>query len=173
MRSSHGDHRLTRPGRWLRKYKLDELPQFWNVCRGDMSLVGPRPKLHAHTTVDTCFRPGLTGAATLAFAAEEHLLRNVHHDHLEETHRQLISPRKLALDFRYMAHATFRSDLVLMWKTLMRAERYIDLDQLRAPLHGEQMQGALATGAQERVAQHVSTEITRTPKGRGFESVSW
>ncbi len=166
MRSSHADRRLTPPAKWLRKYKLDELPQLWNVCRGDMSLVGPRPKLHAHKTMDTCFRPGLTGAATLAFAAEEHLLRNVHHDHLEETHRRLINPRKLELDFTYMALATFRSDLRLMWKTLMRADRYTELEQLgELPAHHT----APAHPAPDRVHPEA---VARPAQGRGFGSVS-
>ncbi len=130
LRSAHKDRRLTPPGRWLRKYKLDELPQLINVVRGDMSLVGPRPKLHAHHTVNTPFRPGITGAATLAFAAEEHLLRNVHHDDLENTHARLISPRKTELDLRYMARATFRSDFQLILKTLLRADRYTEMEQL-------------------------------------------
>ncbi len=169
MRSSHGDRRLTPPARWLRKYKLDELPQLVNVCRGHMSLVGPRPKLHAHKTMDTCFRPGLTGAATLAFAAEEHLLRDVHHDDLEETHRRLIAPRKLELDFTYMARATFRSDLGLMWKTLMRNGRYTDLEQLGAlPAH----HAVPGSSAHERTAPQASGEMLSRQQARSLESLS-
>ncbi len=174
-RSSHGDHRLTSPGRWLRKYKLDELPQLWNVCRGEMSLVGPRPKLHGHHTVDTCFRPGITGAATLAFAAEEHLLRDVHHSKLEETHTRLISPRKLELDFAYMGRATFRSDLLLLWKTLIRADRVTDLQELmpREPIYVS----TTAAPPPERSRTMVGAGsapglLPRTPQGRGAESLS-
>ncbi len=129
-RSSHGDRRLTPPGRFLRRYKLDELPQLFNVCRGDMSLVGPRPKLHDHHVLDVCFRPGITGAATLAFASEEHLLRDIPHEHLEACHKELICPRKVELDLRYMAQATFRSDLRLLCRTLLRKDRYTSLEQL-------------------------------------------
>ncbi len=129
-RSSHGDRRLTPPGRFLRRYKLDELPQLFNVCRGDMSLVGPRPKLHDHHVLDVCFRPGVTGAATLAFASEEHLLRNIPHEHLEACHKELICPRKVELDLQYMAQATFRSDLRLLCRTLLRKDRYTSLEQL-------------------------------------------
>ena len=129
-RSSHADHRLTPPGLWLRKYKLDELPQLFNVILGHMSLVGPRPKLRGHESLDIHFRPGITGAATLAFAAEEHLLRHISPEHLEDCHSQLISPRKLQMDLEYMARATFRTDLCLLWHTLLRRGRYRDLDQI-------------------------------------------
>ncbi len=133
-RSSHGDRRLTGPGRFLRRYKLDELPQLFNVCRGDMSLVGPRPKLHDHHILDVCFRPGITGAATVAFASEELLLRNIPHEHLEACHKELICLRKVELDLDYMAKATFRSDLRLLCRTLMRKDRYTSLDQLGTQL---------------------------------------
>ena len=130
LRSVAHDPRITQVGRFLRRYKLDELPQLVNVIRGDMSLVGPRPKLHGHHSIDVHFRPGITGAATLAFASEENLLRHIPEDHLEDCHRQLITPRKLELDLDYMARATFRSDLRLLWRTLMRSGRYATLDEI-------------------------------------------
>lgn len=166
LRSAHKDHRLTPPGRWLRKYKLDELPQLINVVRGDMSLVGPRPKLHAHHTVDTPFRPGITGAATLAFAAEELLLRNVHHDDLEGTHARLISPRKIQLDRAYMARATFRSDLLLITRTLLRAGRYTDLAELTGEPHRNSPAPAQAEG---RIYPEL---LQQSQPARTFESVS-
>ena len=131
-RSSCDDRRITPLGRLLRKYKLDELPQLINVIRGDMSLVGPRPKLRGHQSLDIYFRPGITGAATVAFAGEERLLRHVPEHLLEDCHRQLITPRKLELDLEYMARASFRSDLRLIWKTVKRANRYTSLDELGA-----------------------------------------
>jgi lipopolysaccharide/colanic/teichoic acid biosynthesis glycosyltransferase len=129
-RSSHSDHRVTPLGRLLRKYKLDELPQLFNVCRGDMSLVGPRPKLQGHHSIEASFRPGLTGAATIAFSCEERLLRSVSAEQLEEYHRTHITPRKLVLDLNYMARATFASDLVLLCKTLLCTGRYKHLSEL-------------------------------------------
>ncbi len=168
LRSAHKDHRLTPPGRWLRKYKLDELPQLINVVLGDMSLVGPRPKLHAHHTVNTPFRPGITGAATLAFAAEELLLRHVHHDDLESTHARLISPRKIQLDRTYMARATFRSDLGLIARTLLRSGRYTDL----AELNGEAPHRQAPVPVSQEAGRIYPELLQPTQPARGFESIS-
>lgn len=129
-RSSHLDSRLTEVGKFLRRYKLDELPQLVNVLRGDMSLVGPRPKLDDHHMVDFSYRPGITGAATLAFAGEEQLLRAIPENQLELFHQKLICPRKLQLDSEYMSRATFLSDLSMIVKTLLRRGRYTSLSEL-------------------------------------------
>lgn len=112
-----GDPRLTVVGRYLRKYKLDELPQLYNVLRGDMSLVGPRPKLSHHEHLGMQYRPGITGAATLAFAKEEFLLETIQEANLEHFHTNVISPLKKLLDSKYHECATFRSDLWLLLRT--------------------------------------------------------
>lgn len=122
-----GDSRLTPLGNVLRKYKLDEFPQLLNVLRGDMSLVGPRPKLPQHEHLDMQYRPGVTGAATLAFANEEDMLRDVPNDVLEDFHVQVVSPIKKRLDHEYQAHATFASDFRMLVATVLKRHTQIDL----------------------------------------------
>lgn len=112
-----GDARITRIGAFLRRYKLDELPQFWNVLKGDMSLVGPRPKLPHHEALLMTARPGITGPATLAFRHEEELLVNIDECDLEIFYEIVIKPAKARIDFDYMRNATCCSDLKLLWST--------------------------------------------------------
>jgi lipopolysaccharide/colanic/teichoic acid biosynthesis glycosyltransferase len=115
--TKHGDRRVTRVGARLRKFKLDELPQLWNVLLGDMSLIGPRPKLPHHETLEMPFRPGLTGAATLIFRCEEEMLREIPEDELETFCVKRLAPCKAKLDSEYMQSATFLSDLKLLTRT--------------------------------------------------------
>jgi lipopolysaccharide/colanic/teichoic acid biosynthesis glycosyltransferase len=115
--SKRGDRRVTRIGRFLRKYKLDELPQLLNVLRGQMSLIGPRPKLPHLEAMRMPFRPGLTGAATLAFRREEEMLQHVPDDDLEAYYCRMIKPLKARIDWDYMCEATLASDFALLYET--------------------------------------------------------
>lgn len=113
-----GDARITRVGAFLRRYKLDELPQFWNVLRGDMGLVGPRPKLPHLEPLHMTYRPGITGAATLAFRNEEEFLAGIPEVEVEAFYEMFVKPAKAQLDFDYMRRATFLSDMALLRQTL-------------------------------------------------------
>lgn len=116
------DPRITRVGRWLRRAKLDELPQLWNVLRGDMSLVGPRPEDPRYLPFYTPGQravlrvlPGITSPASLVYRHEEALLRGANwHD----TYLQLLS-QKLDLELAYLAHRSFWSDLTLIARTIV------------------------------------------------------
>jgi lipopolysaccharide/colanic/teichoic acid biosynthesis glycosyltransferase len=111
------DDRITRVGKFMRRYKLDELPQFWNVLKGDMSLVGPRPKLSHHEALHMPYRPGLTGKATLAFRNEENMLLNVPRHRVDHFYQAVVKPMKAELDSAYMEHATLASDLRIVLQT--------------------------------------------------------
>jgi len=111
---------FTSIGPFLRRWKLDELPQVFNVLLGHMSLVGPRPKLPEHVICDLHCRPGITGAATIAFAREETTLDRVPQHRLEAYYRAVVLPAKRQLDAEYMARATFFSDLKLILNSVFR-----------------------------------------------------
>jgi len=115
-----GDLRVTPLGRFLRKLKLDELPQFYNILRGDMSLIGPRPKLPQYAVVfNMPYRPGISGAATIVFRREEEVLRNFNGDEVEAFYERHIKPCKARIDTCYMCKATALTDIRLAGATLL------------------------------------------------------
>jgi lipopolysaccharide/colanic/teichoic acid biosynthesis glycosyltransferase len=114
------NQRFTPVGPFLRRWKLDELPQLWNVLKGDMSLVGPRPKLPEHQIGALRCRPGITGAATIAFAREESYLARLPKQELDCCYHERILPAKQQIDIEYMARATFSSDFKLLVNTVLR-----------------------------------------------------
>lgn len=117
-----GDPRVTRIGRILRRYRIDELPQLVNVVRGDMSLVGPRPEDPAYVDLSDPLhrqvfsaKPGMTGLAQLEFHDEARYLVG---DDAERRYREEILPAKLRLDAEYLERRTTRLDLEILAKTL-------------------------------------------------------
>jgi lipopolysaccharide/colanic/teichoic acid biosynthesis glycosyltransferase len=113
------DPRITGIGRFLRKYKLDEVPQLLNVLAGEMSFVGPRPRVPEQVQdFDVLtLRPGLTAESTLCFRHEELLFRNLHPEELTHMYHCEIVPVKRYLDRDYFGRATFGSDFGLILRT--------------------------------------------------------
>ena len=123
--TTDGDPRITRLGRWLRRTKLDELPQLWNVLRGDMSLVGPRPELPKYVFRFEAeyrdllkVRPGLTDPSSLKYADEARWLTDAADP--EEVYVGRILPDKLAIARQYVRAASLMVDLKLIALTLLR-----------------------------------------------------
>lgn len=118
-----GDSRVTQVGAWLRTYKVDELPQIFNVLRGEMSLVGPRPEVpryvdttNPHWRAVLTLRPGATDLASLAYRHEEQILAASEDPELK--YRAVILPEKLALNLRYAQASSFWLDVRLILLTL-------------------------------------------------------
>lgn len=127
-----GDSRVTPVGKFLRRYKLDELPQLWNVIRGDMSLVGPRPEVPFYVEGYTpeqrkvlSARPGMTDPASLAYRNEEEILAR--QSDPQEFYRTKILPDKLTRNKTYLEQITFRNDVRIVVQTifssLLKAEK--------------------------------------------------
>jgi len=117
------DPRVTRVGRVLRQWKIDELPQLINVLRNEMSLVGPRPESPGYVQHYTEaqrqvleVKPGITGLAQVRYRNEEDLLR--HCTNLEREYLAVVMPRKLELDLAYIRRRSLPLDLVLIGQTL-------------------------------------------------------
>lgn len=119
-----GEARITPLGAALRKYKLDELPELWNVLIGDMSFVGPRPdvpgyadKLQGDDRIILTLRPGITGPATLKYRDEESLLATV--DDPVKYNDTVIYPDKVRINKQYAQHISLLTDIHIILATLL------------------------------------------------------
>jgi lipopolysaccharide/colanic/teichoic acid biosynthesis glycosyltransferase len=120
--SNADDDRFTPIGRWLRRTRLDELPQLINVLRGEMALVGPRPELAEFVAAYPqpyarilSVLPGITGPTQLAYADEEQLLAGA--SDVDAFYRDRILPAKIDSDLRYVESRSVRGDAMVLWRT--------------------------------------------------------
>jgi lipopolysaccharide/colanic/teichoic acid biosynthesis glycosyltransferase len=118
------DSRITGTGYYLRKYKLDELPQLINVLLGEMSLVGPRPELRQYTErydqdqkIVLTVKPGITDYATIEYINENEIL--VNSDDWERTYIEEVMPAKIALNMRYIRNRTVGEYFRILWLTIL------------------------------------------------------
>jgi len=122
------DPRVTRAGYYIRKYKLDELPQLWNVLTGDMSLVGPRPEVRRYVELYTgeqrrvlSVRPGITDYASIEYIDENRLLAEAADP--DKTYIEQIMPAKIRLNMRYIEHQTLGEYFRIIRLTLFKIIR--------------------------------------------------
>ena len=118
------DMRITKVGAFLRKYKIDEFPQFFNILKGEMSVVGPRPEVRKYVNLYTpeqmrvlSVRPGLTDYASIRYVNENELLAKSTNP--EQTYIQEIMPDKLKLSLKYIDEQSIGVDCKIMWQTVM------------------------------------------------------
>ena len=122
--ASEEEDRITPLGKTLRRYKLDELPELWNVLKGDMSFVGPRPdvpgyadKLKGKDRDILKLKPGITGPASLKYRQEEDLLNSVTNP--QEYNDKVIYPDKVRLNLYYLEHYSFFKDIEMIMCTVL------------------------------------------------------
>jgi lipopolysaccharide/colanic/teichoic acid biosynthesis glycosyltransferase len=118
-----GDPRITRVGYWLRRTKLDELPQLLNVLLGEMSLVGPRPEVPPYVSFYTGeelkvleLKPGITDPASIHYRHENELLAQAPNP--EQVYLERIMPEKIRMNLEYACRASFWTDLCIIVKTM-------------------------------------------------------
>jgi lipopolysaccharide/colanic/teichoic acid biosynthesis glycosyltransferase len=121
--TSSGDARVTRFGAVLRKFKIDEFPQLWNVLKGEMSFVGPRPELPQYVANYTpeqrcvlCVRPGITDIASIRYRHEEEVLGQS--ENPEDFYRNVVLPHKVDLNLEYISNISLFFDMKLTFQTL-------------------------------------------------------
>jgi len=119
------DSRITRIGYYLRKYKIDELPQLFNVLIGDMSLVGPRPEVRKYVELYNeeqkkvlSVKPGITDYASIEFSNENELISKANNP--EEYYVKEIMPVKLKLNLKYISEQSFFTDIKIIFRTIFK-----------------------------------------------------
>ena len=119
------DNRISKPGKWIRKFKIDELPQFINVLKGEMSVVGPRPEVEKYILLyndeqKKIFRvkPGITDYASIAYFNENKLLGESNDP--EKTYVEKIMPDKLKLNLKYIEEQSLLVDIKVIFKTILK-----------------------------------------------------
>ena len=119
------DARITKPGKWIRKFKIDELPQFFNVLRGEMSVVGPRPEVAKYISQYNSeqlkvlsVKPGITDYASIVYFDENQLLGES--ENPEKTYVEIIMPHKLKLNLKYIEEKSLYVDLKIIFSTLVK-----------------------------------------------------
>lgn len=129
-----GESRITPLGAVLRKYKLDELPELWNVFMGDMSFVGPRPdvpgyadNLQGEDRLVLKLRPGITGPASLKYANEEEILARVPDP--VKYNDEVIFPDKVRINLDYYYNHTFAGDIKLIFQTIFRSYELAEIPE--------------------------------------------
>lgn len=118
------DKRLTKIGKFLRRYKIDEIPQLINVLKGEMSVVGPRPQVEEYTSKYTkeqklilSVKPGMTDYASIEFM---HLDKILGDENIDEKYRREVEPRKNELRLKYIKEHSFWIDMKIIFRTLLR-----------------------------------------------------
>lgn len=119
------DPRITKSGYFLRKFKLDEFPQFINVLKGEMSIVGPRPEVKEFVDLYTenqrrilSVKPGITDYASVEYFNENEILGKA--DDAHQTYIDVIMPTKIEMNMKYIANPGIIQDIKIMWRTFLR-----------------------------------------------------
>jgi lipopolysaccharide/colanic/teichoic acid biosynthesis glycosyltransferase len=121
----NNDSRITSPGKLLRKYKLDELPQLFNVFLGTMSMVGPRPEVPAYVKMYNSaqckvltVKPGITDYASIIYSSENELLAKA--DDPQKEYINTVMPAKLQLNLKYIEEQSLFTDIKILFKTVFK-----------------------------------------------------
>ncbi|MCD4683255.1 MAG: sugar transferase [Bacteroidales bacterium] len=119
------DNRITKAGKWLRKYKLDELPQLYNILKDEMSFVGPRPEVRKYVDLYNygqlkvlSVKPGLTDYASMKYINESEILATFGDP--EKVYIEKIMPEKLVLNLQYIKEKGFFTDIKILYKTILK-----------------------------------------------------